>query len=219
MSTWNPRGDGSTTGGIPVAHLTVVLAVVLGSAAFTDFVGLYSVFGAFIAGAVMPRGPLLDSIRDRFEPAVAYLLLPAFFIYSGLNTHLSLVFEPSILAMAVLVLAVSFIGKFVAVGLAARWQGFGWREAGSLGALANARGLMELVLLNVGLTAGIVTSELYTILALMTIVTTFAATPIQRLFERRAWKDGYVFGRTGEEPRPAASADTAEAPVVVLDRT
>lgn len=220
LNTWAPLGDDSRAGGIPVAHLTVVLAVVLASAAFTDFVGLYSVFGAFIAGAVMPRGQLLDSIRDRFEPVVAYLLLPAFFIYSGLNTHLSLVFKPSILLMALIVLAVSFFGKFVAVGLAAKWQGLGWGEAGALGALANARGLMELVLLNIGLTAGIVTSELYTILALMTIITTFAATPIQRIFERRAWKDGFVFGRSGEEPRDAAAQALAEPPAAVsLDRS
>ena len=211
LNSWVPRGDNALSGGIPIAHLTIVLVVILASASFTDFIGLYSVFGAFIAGTVMPRGQLLDTIRDRFEPLVAYLLLPAFFIYSGLNTQLSLVLKPSILAMAALVLVVSFLGKFVAVGLAARWQGMGWREAGSMGALANARGLMELILLNIGLSAGVVTNELYTILALMTIITTFAATPIQRIFERAAWKNGFVFGRMGEEPRtqPAAVLDPA----------
>ncbi|WP_231114793.1 cation:proton antiporter [Lentzea aerocolonigenes] len=213
LNTWSPRGDSGLSGGIPIAHLTIVLFVILFGAWFTDFVGIYSVFGAFVAGLVMPRGALLDRIRDRFEPLVAYFLLPAFFIYSGLNTQLSLIFEPSVLLMGALVLVVSFAGKFGAVGLAARWQGMGWREAGSMGALANARGLMELILLNIGQSAGLITTELYTILALMTIITTFAATPIQRIFERRALRDGFIFGPAGEQPKPAARPKPVTADV------
>ncbi|WP_067470457.1 cation:proton antiporter [Nocardia amamiensis] len=209
LNTWSRSGDTGLTGGIPITHLTIVLLVILAGCWFTDSIGLFSVFGAFVAGAVMPRGELLDKIRDRFEPLVAYMLLPAFFIYSGLNTQLSLIFAPSVLLMGALVLVVSFAGKFGAIGLAARWQGMGWREAGSMGALANARGLMELILLNVGQSAGLITNEMYTILALMTIITTFAATPIQRIFERRAWKEGYVFGPTGEEHKPAEPATPA----------
>ncbi len=172
---------------------------------FTDVVGIYSVFGAFVAGAVMPRGALLDAIRERFEPLVGYLLLPAFFIYSGLNTQLTLILDPSTLLMAGVVLVVSFAAKFGAVGLAARSQGMSWYEAGSMGALANARGLMELILLNIGLEAGLISGKLYTILALMTIITTFVATPLQRVFERRLQKSGLKFGPTGEEPRSEVS--------------
>lgn len=202
LETWQPkRGDTERAGGLPVGQLTIVLLVIMLAAWFTDWVGIYSVFGAFVAGAVMPRGELLNTIRDRFEPLVAYLLLPAFFIYSGLNTQLSLIFEPAVLVMSAVVLIISFVGKFGAIGLAARWQGMSWREAGSMGALANARGLMELILLNIGLTAGLITTELYTILALMTIVTTFVATPVQRMFERSNWKRGIVFGPDGEQPQ------------------
>ncbi|UGT66434.1 cation:proton antiporter [Nocardia gipuzkoensis] len=195
------RGDSETAGGLPVGHLTVVLLVVLLAAAVTDFVGIHSVLGAFVAGIVMPRGELLDRIRARFEPLVGYLLLPVFFIYTGLNTKLSLIFDPTVLLVTAVVLVVSFVGKFGAVGLVARTQGMGWREAGAMGALANARGLMELVLLNVGLSAGLITPELYTVLAIMTTVTTFVATPLQRMFERSAWKNGMVFGPGGEEPK------------------
>ena len=95
---------------------------------------------------------------------------------------------------------VSFAAKFGAIGLAARWQGMSWHEAGSMGALANARGLMELILLNIGFEAGLISGKLYTILALMTIITTFVATPLQRLFERRLKKSGSKFGPAGEEP-------------------
>lgn len=203
LNTWTPRrGDSEQAGGVPVGHLSVVLLVLLAAASFTDFVGIHSVLGAFVVGVVMPRGELLEKLRERFEPLVGYLLLPAFFIYTGLNTELGLIFQPAVLAMTGVVLLVSFVGKFGAVGLVARSQGMGWREAGAMGALANARGLMELVLLNVGLSAGLITAELYTILALMTTITTFMATPLQRMFERSAWKNGMIFGPNGEEPMP-----------------
>ncbi|MFC0107670.1 cation:proton antiporter [Kibdelosporangium aridum] len=200
LDTWTPgNGDRERSGGLAVVPLTIVLLVVLLASWFTDYVGIYSVFGAFVAGTVMPRGKFLDAIRERFEPLVAYLLLPAFFIYSGLNTELNLIFDPQVLLVAVVVLIVSFAGKFGAIGLVARWQGMSWREAGAMGALANARGLMELILLNIGLSAGLITGQLYTILALMTIVTTFLATPVMRLFERNGWKKGIVFGPSGED--------------------
>jgi Kef-type K+ transport system membrane component KefB len=202
LETWTPARDTERTGGLPIAHTTIVLLVVLTASWFTDLVGIYSVFGAFVAGLVMPRGALLDAIRERFEPLVAYLLLPAFFIYSGLNTQLSLILDPSTLVMAAVVLVVSFAAKFGAIGLAARSQGMSWIEAGSMGALANARGLMELILLNIGLEAGLISGRLYTILALMTIITTFVATPLQRLFERRLHRTGAQFGPTGEEALP-----------------
>ncbi|MBF6240890.1 cation:proton antiporter [Nocardia otitidiscaviarum] len=204
LDTWTPRAGAPQVGGLPIAHLSVILIVVLLAAWFTDWVGIYSVFGAFVAGAVMPRGELLDRVRERLEPLVSYLLLPGFFIYSGLNTELGLIFAPEVLLMAALVLVVSFAGKFGAVGLAARWQGMGWREAAAMGALANARGLMELILLNIGLSAGLITGELYTILALMAIVTTFLSTPVLRLIERNIRKNGRTFGRHGEEPLPPA---------------
>jgi Kef-type K+ transport system membrane component KefB len=216
LETWTPpRVDVERTGGVPIAHTTVVLLVVLAASCFTDAVGIYSVFGAFVAGAVMPRGALLDSIRERFEPLVAYLLLPAFFIYSGLNTQLNLILDTSTLLVAGLVLVVSFAAKFGAIGLAARWQGMSWYEAGSMGALANARGLMELILLNIGFEAGLISGRLYTILALMTIVTTFVATPLQRLFERRLQRSGSKFGPSGEEPHgevPQARSTSSTQP-------
>jgi Kef-type K+ transport system membrane component KefB len=214
LETWTPRGgDAEQTGGLSIAHTSIVLLVVLIASWFTDVVGIYSVFGAFVAGAVMPRGAMLDAIRERFEPLVAYLLLPAFFIYSGLNTQLTLILDPGTLVVAGVVLVVSFAAKFGAIGLAARWQGMSWYEAGSMGALANARGLMELILLNIGFEAGLISAKLYTILALMTIITTFVATPLQRLFERRLHKSGARFGPAGEEPyegviqAPSGSAD------------
>ncbi len=206
LETWTPRRDFERTGGLPITKLSIVLLVLLTASWFTDLVGIYSVFGAFVAGLMMPRGELLDTIRERFEPLTAYLLLPAFFIYSGLNTQLSLILDSSTLLMAAVVLVVSFAAKFGAVGLAARWQGMSWYEAGSMGALANARGLMELILLNIGLEAGLISTKLYTILAVMTIITTFVATPVQRLFARRLQRTGAQFGPDGVEPLKAVAS-------------
>ncbi|HCT78429.1 MAG TPA: cation/H(+) antiporter [Micromonosporaceae bacterium] len=171
--------------GLPIGALVGAMMVLLVGAWFTDLVGVYAVFGAFLAGVVMPRGQLITVLRERLEPLTAYLLLPAFFVYSGLNTRLTLLFDPTVLVMLVIVLIISFAGKGLSVAAAARAQGMGWREAGSLGALMNARGLMELILLNIGLNAGIVTPQLYTILAVMAIVTTFAATPLHNWIQKR----------------------------------
>ncbi|MCZ4556792.1 cation:proton antiporter [Rhodococcus maanshanensis] len=210
LNGWADRqmrgADGPT---LPIAPFIAILLVVLLSAWFTDLVGVYAVFGAFVAGVVLPRGQLLEQVRARTEPLVSHLLLPAFFVYSGLNTQLGLILAPSAMIVATGVLVISFGAKFGAVTLAGRYQGMSWREAGSMGSLANARGLTELILLNIGLAEGLITPTLYTILALMAFVTTCAATPIFRLFERSAWKNGLVFGADGETPflpsDPAAS--------------
>ncbi|WP_233608762.1 cation:proton antiporter [Nocardia stercoris] len=196
-------------GGLPIGPFVVILVLGLVSAWFTDFVGASSVFGAFLAGVVVPRDRFVDMMRTRLEPLVSYLLLPAYFVFSGLNTRLSLVFEPSVLVVALVVLVVSFGGKFGAITLAARANGMNWREASSIGALANARGLMELVLVNIGLTQGIITPALYTILTVMALVTTFTATPAFRFIEARARKREpgsiAVSGKPAPESDPAAN--------------
>lgn len=213
LDAWQSRtGGNETSAGLPILSFCIVLVSILLASWLTDVIGIYSIFGAFVVGAVMPRGELLDSICGRLEPIVGYLLLPGFFIFSGLNTKLSLILNPSTLAVAAVVLLVSFGGKFVAIGLAGRWKGMSWREAGAMGSLANARGLMELILLNIGLGAGLVTTELYTILALMAIITTLAASPLQRVFERSAHRSGNVFGRDGEVPATQEHNEMVVAP-------
>ncbi|MGW6377088.1 cation:proton antiporter [Rhodococcus sp. NPDC055112] len=200
LDDWAPSetlGDG-----LPVGPLAVILITTLACAWFTDLVGASSVFGAFLAGAVMPRGRLLDTVRTRIGPLVSYLLLPAYFVFSGLNTQLGLILEPTVLIAAAAVMIAAFGGKFGAITLAARANGMSWWEASSMGSLANARGLMELVLVNIALTRGLITPALYTILAVMALVTTFAATPAFRLFQARARKRGLEFAAVGEVSAP-----------------
>jgi len=178
-------GGWAMTGGRLRPEGLVAAAAILALCAWiTDSVGVYSVFGAFVAGLVMPRGAFADTLRSRIEPVTTAVLLPLFFIYSGLNTQINLLLDPGILLAFAAVLVVAIVSKGGACLLAARAVGLSWPESAALGSLMNARGLMELILLNIGLQAGIITRDLYTVLALMTIVTTLAASPLYALVKR-----------------------------------
>jgi Kef-type K+ transport system membrane component KefB len=160
--------------------VTVLMLVMLG-AWFTDFIQIYAVFGAFIMGIAMPRGRFAAELRRCLEPLTTAFLLPVFFVYSGLNTRIGLVDTPYLWSLAALVLLAATAGKGGACYVAARLHGEPRREAMAIGTLMNARGLMELIILNIGLQRGIITPALFAIMVMMAIVTTLMATP---LFER-----------------------------------
>ncbi|MFF5448563.1 cation:proton antiporter [Streptomyces sp. NPDC012888] len=167
------------------AALGAVAVVLLLCATFTEWVGVHAVFGAFVLGVCTPRGAFADNLRARLEPVTVHILLPVFFVYAGLNTRLDVLLDPAVLVALVLVLVVAFAVKGGACALAWRATGGSWRDAASLGSLMNARGLMELVLLHIGREKGLITDELYTVLALMTVVTSLAATPLYEFIQRR----------------------------------
>ncbi|MCX5689312.1 MAG: cation:proton antiporter [Planctomycetota bacterium] len=160
---------------------------------FTDLVGIYAVFGAFVLGIAMPRGPICEKLRLRIEPLTTSLLLPAFFVYSGLNTQLATINTNGLFGAAVLILLASVAAKGLACFAAAKLHGEPTRDAMAIGALMNARGLMELILLNIGLERGVITPALFAILVIMAIVTTLMATPIFELvYGRKARSDGLI---------------------------
>ena len=132
-------------------------------------------------GIAMPRGKFAQELHRIIYPLTTAFLLPVFFVYSGLNTKIGLVNTPFLWLIAALVLLAAIVGKGVACYLAARWHGESHREAMAIGTLMNARGLMELIILNIGLQRGIIEPALFAILVMMAIVTTLMATPI---FER-----------------------------------
>jgi Kef-type K+ transport system membrane component KefB len=165
--------------------LSTVLILLMACAWFTDTIGIYAIFGAFILGVAMPSGFFAQELTTRLEPLVTTFLLPLFFVYSGLNTQIGLLNSPALWAVTLGILVVSIAGKGVACTVAARLNKVPLRESIALGSLMNARGLIELILLNIGLQAGIITPTLFTILVLVAIVTTLMATPI---FE-------FVYGR------------------------
>lgn len=170
--------------------LVVALMLCMLGAWFTDAIQIYAVFGAFIMGLAMPRGRFAEELQRQLHPLVTSFLLPVFFVYSGLNTKIGLVDTPWLWALAGVVLLAATLGKGVACYAAARWQGEPHHEAMAIGTLMNARGLMELIILNIGLQRGLIEPALFAIMVMMAIVTTVAATPvfngIQRARERAA---------------------------------
>ncbi len=179
-------------GGVTFPLMALVLAMFCVAAWYADMIGIHAVFGGFVLGIAMPRGLFADDLRRKLEPMSVVLLLPMFFTFSGLNTELNLLVQPTLLLASVAVLVVSIFGKGVACWAAARWHGEDQRTAMAVGSLMNARGLMELIIINIGLQRGIIGKPLFSILVVMAIVTTLMATP---LFE---WVYGRHARRTGE---------------------
>jgi Kef-type K+ transport system membrane component KefB len=157
-----------------------LLALVLLAAWYTDAIRIYAVFGAFLAGTAMPRGLVSRTLVARVRPLSVGLLLPVFFTYSGLNTRIDMLDAPGLWLLAAGVLAAAVIGKGGACYLAARALGESHADALAVGALMNARGLMELIILNIGLERGLLRPALFAIMVAMAIVTTLAATPVFR---------------------------------------
>jgi Kef-type K+ transport system membrane component KefB len=162
------------------------MTVMLGSW-ITDSLGIHSVFGGFILGVAMPRGFFVKELRQQLEPVTVVLLLPVFFTFSGLNTRLDMVNNPRLFLIAIGVLLTAIIAKGVACWLAARLNGEDNRNALAIGSLMNARGLMELIMLNIGLQKGVIEPALFSIMVLMTIITTLMASPVFELvYSRKA---------------------------------
>ncbi|MFM5930402.1 MAG: cation:proton antiporter [Novosphingobium sp.] len=171
--------------------LAIVLVLYLLCAWAMDFVGIHAVFGGFLLGTAMPRGKLADMVRSRLEPVTVVLFLPFFFTYSGLHTQLTVLADSTLLLVSLAVLVASILSKGGASYLAARLSGQDNASALAIGALMNARGLMELIVINIGLQRGIIGKELFSILVLMAIVTTLMASPLFELvYGRAARKDG-----------------------------
>jgi Kef-type K+ transport system membrane component KefB len=174
------RGERDADGAWPIdsGRLAVTLAIVCVCSWFTDKVGIYAVFGAFILGMGMPRTGFDVRLHRALTPVTVTLLLPMFFVTSGLNTRLTLLDTWALWGVAGLVILAATLGKFVACAGAARLMGEPRRDALAIGALMNARGLMELIILNIGLERGIITPTMFSVGVVMAIVTTLAATPV-----------------------------------------
>ncbi len=173
------------------------------SAFLMDVVGIHAIFGGFILGAVMPRGVLTTELKRKLEPLTVVLLLPMFFTYSGLNTRMDMVNSASLLLIAFGILVASVLAKGGACYLAARLSGEDNRTALGIGALMNSRGLMELIIINIGLQKGIIGPTLFSMLVLMAIVTTMMASPLFELF----------YGRSGRASGELAGLDARTVPL------
>lgn len=152
---------------------------VLLSSLITESIGIHALFGAFLLGAIMPReGGYAQALAEKIEDFVVVFLLPLFFAYSGLRTQIGLLDSPGLWACCGIIILVACLGKFGGSALAARLVGLNWREAGAIGILMNTRGLMELIVLNIGLDLGVISPTLFTMMVIMALVTTFITTPL-----------------------------------------
>jgi Kef-type K+ transport system membrane component KefB len=173
-------------GGLGSEGFSGALMLVMLAAWFTDYIRLYAVFGAFLTGIAMPRGAAADQLREKILPLTSAFLLPVFFVFTGLNTRIGLVSTPALWLSAAVVVAAASLGKAGACSLAARWTGENWRDSMGIGALMNARGLMELIILNIGLERGIIQPPFFAIMVMMAVITTLMSTPMfWRAYGRR----------------------------------
>jgi Kef-type K+ transport system membrane component KefB len=156
-----------------------VLLALLVSALATEVIGIHAVFGAFLLGAVIPHDCAITRVLTRqMEDLVTVLLLPAFFAFTGMRTQIGLVAGWNEWLICGLIILVATAGKFGGTLLAARLAGLGWRMSAALGILMNTRGLMGLIVLNIGLELGVISPTLFAMMVIMALVTTLATTPI-----------------------------------------
>ena len=165
--------------------IAVVIGGLLLSAVATERIGIHALFGAFVFGALFPSdGRLAEQLRLRLDDVVVVLLLPVFFAFTGMRTQIGLLSSPLDWALCGLVIAVATLGKLGGTFVAARFAGMSMRDSTALGILMNTRGLMELIVLNVGLDMGVLSPRLFAMFVLMALVTTFGTTPILNLLMR-----------------------------------
>ena len=159
--------------------VAAIFLLVLGSAWVTGAIGIHAMFGAFLIGCVMPKGTdFVRHVTERLEDFIVIFLLPIFFAYAGLQTRIGLLNSPQLWTYAAVVLGVASCGKLVGAAVPARIFGSSWREAMAIGVLMNTRGLMELVILTIGLQLHVITGSIFAIMVLMALLTTFMTTPL-----------------------------------------
>ena len=172
--------------------MSVILLLVLVSGWVTERLGIHALFGAFLMGVVMPKDQeFVRAIREKLEGLVVVLLLPLYFAFTGLRTSIGLLSGADMWFYCALIIVVAIVGKFGGATFSARLSGMPWREAGAVGILMNTRGLMELVVLNIGLDIGVISPALFTMMVLMALATTFMTTPLLDLVcpAQQHWQD------------------------------
>lgn len=171
--------------GLSKPIVAIFLATLILSSYATEILGIHALFGAFMAGVMMPPNINFRSLLiEKVEDVSVVLLLPLFFVFTGLRTEINLMDNAAIWGVCGLIILVAVVGKFLGSALAARFVGQSWRESLSIGALMNTRGLMELVVLNIGYDLGILTPPVFAMMVIMALVTTFMTGPALDIINR-----------------------------------
>lgn len=194
--------------------VALIVLLALGSALYTEWLGMHLLFGSFLMGAIMPKDQrFVRYILDRFETIVGTLLLPLFFAFTGLRTNVTLVKGLEMWTYCAVIVLVAILGKFGGSMLGAWWAGMPLREAAGVGTLMNTRGLMELVVLNIGLDIKVISPAAFSMLVLMALITTFMTSPVMAMVcpERMLRGQMQVAGSSRERaPAPVGSASAAD---------
>jgi K+:H+ antiporter len=192
-------------GRIPGGWFAAIVVGVLLSAYITEEINIAFIFGGFIMGMVMPRhARLTEEVTRRIEDFVVTLLLPVFFVYTGLKTNIGLLNTPELWLITLALIAVAILGKLAGAAIAARVSGFDWRASAVIGTLMNTRGLTELIVLNLALSAGAISNALFAALVIMAVVTTLMAGPLLKLLDPRNEYGAHVEDQFAEAAREAA---------------
>lgn len=163
----------------------IVFLILFLSVYASEVIGIHALFGAFLAGVIMPSNISFRNLfTEKIEDVSLVLLLPLFFVYTGLRTQIGLLNEPRLWQICFGIVFLAIAGKTMGSALAARYVGQTWKSSFTIGALMNTRGLMELVVLNIGLDLGILTPEIFAMMVVMALVTTFMTSPILNLIDR-----------------------------------
>jgi Kef-type K+ transport system membrane component KefB len=186
----------STQGVADPAFMAIAFLTLLASAYLAEVIGIHALFGAFVAGAVMPaKVSLRDVLTERVDAVGTYLLMPLFFAYTGLRTQIGLLNDVHLWTACALIVATAVTGKFLGTACAARLVGQSWNDSLKLGALMNTRGLMELIVLNIGYDLGILSPAMFTMLVFMALLTTCMTAPALNLLERMAPRPAVIVRR------------------------
>jgi Kef-type K+ transport system membrane component KefB len=160
----------------------IIVISLLAAALITDKLGLYSVFGGFILGLAVPRDPVFSKgLEMKLKDITVAILLPLFFAFSGLNSNMLVLGNLTNFIPTLVIVAFAFISKYGSATIAMKLTGYSWRESSAIGGLTNSRGLMELIVANIGLSYAVISNDLYSILVLIAILTTLFAMPIYNL--------------------------------------
>ena len=158
--------------------VAIFFITLLISAYASELIGIHALFGAFLAGVIMPENNKFRNIFiEKVEDVAIIVLLPLFFVFTGLRTQIGLLNDPELWKLTGLIILVAVVGKFFGSALAAKFMGQNWKDSLSIGALMNTRGLMELVVLNIGYDLGVLSTEIFTMMVIMALVTTFMTGP------------------------------------------
>ncbi|KAG6919737.1 hypothetical protein DXG01_001571 [Tephrocybe rancida] len=224
---WLARRTGSMEQGAPTAGMmTLTLLIVFISAFFTDIIGVHAIFGGFLAGLIIPHeNGYAISLVEKLEDLVIIIFLPIYFTLSGLRTNLGLMDNGKTWGYTVIICLVAFFSKFTACYAAAYATGFNWRESGAIGSLMSCKGLVELIVLNIGLQAGILDTRTFSMFVVHAIILTFITTPLTLLFYPERYRihagsserDGHnEEGGTG--PRQSSDDEIKTRFALILDK-